>query len=78
MVLLARAPGKDLLFVVEGEDVVGAGDEGDDLLECGEESRTILDENVWLEAEDAFVRLYIISMRSKWEDGRLTLNVPQP
>ena len=57
LVLLARAPGKDLLFVVEGEDVVGAGDEGDDLLECGEESRTILDENVWLEAEDAFVRL---------------------
>ena len=78
LILLARAPGKDLLFVIEGEDVVGAGGEGDDLFQGGEESWTILDEDVRLEAEDAFVGLYTFSMRSEKEGGRLTLNVPQP
>lgn len=45
LVLLAATPGNNVALDVEGEDVVGAGGEGGDLLECGDEdgSRLNLD-----------------------------------
>lgn len=53
LVLLGGAPGLDLAAVVEGENVVGARGEGDDLAGLVEEDRSVLDVDVLGEAQDA-------------------------
>lgn len=55
--LLAGAPGVDLVFLVEGEDVVGAGGDGADLGELGDQGGSALNLGRAAEAEDALVAL---------------------
>ena len=57
LVLLSGAPGEDVAFFVEGEDVVGTGSEGGDVLDVGNLDRGVLDEFVRIEAENAFIIL---------------------
>lgn len=46
LVLLGRTPGLDFALVVKGQDVVGAGGDGDDLLWLIEKDRVLLNFNV--------------------------------
>ena len=65
LVLLAGAPGEDVAFLVEREDVVAAADEVGDFLEGREVHGCSLDVRLCGEAEDAFVALgYGVSVPS--------------
>ena len=59
LVLLSGAPCKDVAFLVEGEDVIGACGEGGDILDIWDENGGVLDEFVGIKAKDPFVVLWM-------------------
>ena len=60
LVLLPGAPGGDVAFGVEGEDVVVAADDAGDFREAGDAHEGSLDLRVGGEAQDAFVALWLV------------------
>lgn len=57
LVLLATAPGPNVVFGIKSENVVGAGGQAGDLLQLWDFHRSILHHNLWSEPENTVVAL---------------------